>query len=617
MMTVFRQFLAIPACFLAVAVLAAPEPAQAQNIFERLFGGGIKRKEREEVRPAPQPKKRVVKRVKISAPSYYTYRADPLVKVSFKPILEGRQEVNFAPSLGGNGFDEALDGLRDFELRAYEDVAAALGEYYADNRRFIWVSGFSANARATEAVRVLGEAAGYGLDPADYSLSLPAPGFAMEDTAARYAELMRFEMTLSARVLLYARDAWRGRIDPNRLSGYHDFPEKPLDLAKVLDRLAHTQDVRTYLESRHPQNERYAALRVELEALRASAENDIVVDPKLFLRPGQSSPEFPNMLKLFARETDDAFRTEFKELLEFHAASEEYGQELAPLVKAAQKFKGLQADGIIGPRTVGAFAGESKAARIDKVEYALERLRWHPSELGSPRVFINQPAFTATYFEGGEDRLSMRVVIGKTTNQTSFFHDVIEQIDYNPYWGVPQSIIVNEMLPRLYNDPGYLDRAGYEVTDARGRRIASSSINWGRYGGKVPFNVRQRPSERNALGELKILFPNKHAIYMHDTPSKSLFERDVRAFSHGCVRLADPRGMAAAVLAKPVDYVAAKIGAGHSSEKITRNIPVYVAYFTAWPDDAGAVTYSDDIYGRDDRLKKAFEAIDAVRKPAG
>ena len=126
--------------------------------------------------------------------------------------------------------------------------------------------------------------------------------------------------------------------------------------------------------------------------------------------------------------------------------------------------------------------------------------------------------------------------------------DEIEQVDYNPYWGVPQSILVNEMLPRLRRDPGYLDRAGYEVSDSKGRRIPSSAVNWGAYGSKIPFDVRQSPSEANALGELKILFPNKNAIYMHDTPQKALFKQDMRAFSHGCVRLEDPRGMAAAVL---------------------------------------------------------------------
>ncbi len=208
------------------------------------------------------------------------------------------------------------------------------------------------------------------------------------------------------------------------------------------------------------------------------------------------------------------------------------------------------------------------------------------------------------------------MVIGKVTNQTSFFYDEIKQVDYNPYWGVPQSIIVNEMLPRLRNDPGYLDRSGYEVTDAQGRRVSSSAIDWSQYGSKVPFNVRQAPSEANALGELKILFPNKHAIYMHDTPQKAFFQRDNRALSHGCVRLQDPRGMAAAVLGTSVDYIADKLKKGHSSEKVTRDIPVYVAYFTAWPDTAGKVEYFGDVYDRDMRLKEAIDATESVRLPA-
>jgi murein L,D-transpeptidase YcbB/YkuD len=270
---------------------------------------------------------------------------------------------------------------------------------------------------------------------------------------------------------------------------------------------------------------------------------------------------------------------------------------------------------VLGPRTVNALAGTSKADKLAKVQVALEQLRWMPSDLGATRVFVNQPAFMATYIEDGAEKLATRVVVGAPSTQTSFFFDEIEQVDYNPYWGVPQSIIVNEMLPRLRSDPGYLDRAGYEVFDAKGRRVPSSSVNWGAYGSKVPYGVRQTPSEANALGELKILFPNKHAIYMHDTPQKKLFERDSRAFSHGCIRLQDPRGMAAAVLGKPVDYVIAKLAKGHSSEKVSRKIPVYVAYFTAWPTSSGNVEYFADIYDRDSRLKLAIDATEALRRP--
>ena len=387
-------------------------------------------------------------------------------------------------------------------------------------------------------------------------------------------------------------------------------------MAGVLKTLAHTQEVRTYLESRHPQNAEYQALRVELESLQASEENEIVVDPKLLLKPGESSPELPKLLTLIARNLDDDMGGDFGEVLARLGKSELYDPELVPVIKAVQKRASMKGDGVIGPRTVASLAGTSKADKIEKVRVALEELRWLPSDLGSPRVFINQPAFTASYIDNGEEKLKTRVVIGRTTNQTAFFYKDIKQVDFHPYWGVPQSIIVNEMLPRLRGDPGYLDRAGYEVTDSRGHRVPSSSVNWGAYGANIPYSVRQQPSEANALGELKILFPNKHAIYMHDTPQKSFFERDMRALSHGCVRLQDPRGMAAAVLGTSVDYIVEKLKHGHATEDVTRTIPVYVAYFTAWPTLSGNVEYFNDIYDRDSRLMQALDATEAVRSPA-
>ncbi len=605
----------------ATALSFSAPPVQAQGLFEALFGGGFKQRrpvERREFqstpkRPKHQQQQQRAAAPKISGPSYYTYKADSLVRADFAALGAVAQPAGFEPALAGATFRESLAGLRGFDLKAEKGVARALSEYYAANPDFIWVSGLSANGRAQEAVRVLGEAGSYGLDPAEYSVAVPAASFSMDNTAARLVELIRFEMTLSARVLRYVSDAQNGRVDPNRLSGYHDLPLKPLDMVAALKTLARTQEVRTYLESRHPQAPEYQSLRVELESLEASAENDIVVDPKLLLKPGEINVELPKVLQLIARDLGDQPAGEYGELLTRYANSELYMPELVPVIKAAQEKAGLKGDGVIGPRTVQAIAGNSKADRLQKVKIALEQLRWLPAELGGTRVFINQPAYTASYFENGVEKLNMRTVVGKPSNQTSFFYDEIEQVDYNPYWGVPQSIIVNEMLPRLRRDPGYLDRAGYEVSDSKGRRIPSSAVNWGAYGSKVPFSVRQAPSEANALGELKILFPNKHAIYMHDTPQKALFERDLRAFSHGCVRLQQPREMAAAVLGTSLDHIAEKLKQGHSTEKVTRKIPVYVAYFTAWPNAAGKVEYFADVYDRDARLEQALEKTDALR----
>ncbi len=595
---------------LASTLVFSPGEADAQSLFERLFGGNrINRRERV---PEPPKPKRIKK---ISAPSYYNYKTDKFSRINLKEVSEAAKTDDFIPVLGTAGFGEAVAAIAADKFSAEAEIAKGIEAYYSANPSFVWVSGFSPNARAAEALRVLSGADSYALKPADYAVEVPQPGFSLDDTSGRLAELARFEITLSAKVLRYVSDSMNGRVAADRLSGYHDLPRKEIDYPAVLRTLAHTQEVKTYLESRHPQNDQYQALRRELEVLRASAENDIVIAPKTLIKPGRTSAEFPKLLRLIERRASGEFRAEYGLLLTSNFTSETYTPELVPLIKAAQKEHKLKPDGIIGPRTIAKLAGESKTNRLQKVELALERLRWLPSEFGNPHVFVNQPAFRATFVRGGKDELSMRVVVGKRSNQTSFFYDEIEQVDFNPYWGVPQSIIVNEMLPKLYNDPGYLDRAGYEVTNARGRRVSSSSINWTQYGGKVPYDVRQKPGRRNALGELKILFPNKHAIYMHDTPSKGLFQRDVRAFSHGCIRLQDPRGMAAAVLGWSIDEIESKLKKGHAEQAVPNKIPVYVSYFTAMPNEFGKVEYSADIYGRDKRLQTAMDKTDSVRQP--
>lgn len=602
---------------LGSALALTAQPASAQTLMDMLFGGPSKRRAappQGEFPPPPKPKAAAPIK-KIAAPTYNAYKPDKLTRVDFTALAAAPQKAAFSPGDPEGSFAGSVAALEGFELMAEPSIAKALVDHYSANPDFIWIANGAPDEKAREAVRVLGEASSHGFSPADYTVDVPDAGEGAERATDR-AGLIRFEMALSARVLRYVRDARQGRIQPNRISGYYDFPEKPVNLSGVLDILAHTREVRAYLESRHPQTPEYEALRVELEALEAGAENDIVVDARLLLKPGQSSSELPKLLSLIQRDLDDDMRARHGEALTRFSASEVYEPELVPLFEDVQKKAGLKPDGIIGARTVAAIAGESKADRLNKVRIAMEQIRWLPSDLGSPRVFINQPAFTASYIEGGEEKLKTRTVIGSVSNQTSFFYDEIKQVDYNPYWGVPQSIIVNEMLPRLRSDPGYLDRAGYEVTDSKGKRIPSSAIDWGQYGGKVPFNVRQAPSEANALGELKILFPNKHAIYMHDTPQKAYFQRDMRALSHGCVRLQDPRGMAAAVLGTSVDHIAEKLKKGHSTEKVARRIPVYVAYFTAWPDMSGKVEYFGDVYGRDDRLKQAISATEAVRSPS-
>ena len=633
-----RGLMAATAVFSGM-VLLGTQQASAETLFERLFGGKrIKRVEK--VEPEP-PKKVVIARV--SSPQYYNYKVDPLVRVDFAALISTLEEVEPSTDRAQAGevilasvaepgkaspaiplpdvdtdaskFAAAIDSLQEFKLMAEKEIADAIVAHYGADPDFIWLRDGKPNHRAEEALAVLSEAAEHGLVAEEYTVAAidrPAAEGETIDPALRNAQ---FEMELSARVLRYMRDAKGGRVDPNRISGYHDFELKTLDYGHALDVLGDTFAVRTFMESEHPQNSAYAALRAELAELRSSQEKAIIVSPDLFMRPGKSSPEFTKLLQIIDRDADAEFRAEFGELLAVNMDNETYTQELVPLIKAAQKKAGVGADGIIGPRTVGAIAGDSKADRLEKVRIAIEQLRWLPSELGERHVFINVAEFRARYIEEGTEKLAMKAVVGQRSKQTNFFHDEIEYVEFHPYWGVPRSILVNKYLPKLVNDPGYLDRIGYEVSDGRGRRISSSSVNWAAYGSRPPFDVRQPPGPRNALGEMKIMFPNKHAIYMHDTPEKHLFERESRAYSSGCVRLEDPRAMAAAVLSWDREQVVERLKNGRGKEELAKTIPVYVSYFTAWPDSSGNVNYVPDVYDRDSYMLKAMTKIDETRAP--
>lgn len=614
-------------------VLPTTGPVQAQqktSLFDVIFNRKARERrarniERERLlRQHKQSQKKssqAARVAKVSSPPIYTYKPDRLKAVDLTP-LSTVQIASAEPVVGPlpiSPFDEARRFLSGVRLTVAPEVGEALLEYYGENHDFVWVDGTAANADAWAAIAVLEQADTVGLSPKDYALEIPEDGFDMTRMADRQRELIMFEMNMSARVLAYVLDATRGRIDPNRLSGYHDFKRKDVDLTSAMSNLASTSDAGRYLRGSSPANPQFEALVAELAKLRAEETKDAIVIAKgTFLRPGTNNPELVNIVAAIRERGSDKLLVDHGlTLYQFGIdPSQDYTDELVSLVRDFQRENDLVVDGIVGQKTIAKLVDETNEDKVEKIELAMERLRWLPRDLGNQHVFINQPAYRATYVKDGKDALSMRAIVGKRSNQTSFFQDEIETVEYNPYWGVPRSIIVNEMLPKLRRDSSYLDRQGYELTDRRGRRVSSRNINWYQVGpNNIPVDVRQPPGAKNALGELKIMFPNKHAIYMHDTPSRELFEKETRAFSHGCVRLQDPWGMAAAVLGTSTDHVNQQIAKGHNlSEPVSGNIPVYVSYFTAWPDSDGAVGYFEDMYGRDAHLAKAIIATSKVRE---
>ncbi|MBB3146480.1 murein L,D-transpeptidase YcbB/YkuD [Phyllobacterium trifolii] len=608
----------------------APASA-ANNLMELLFGN-----RRVESRPVDQTHQvhpgrlqdasvrrpnAPIKRVVVTAPTNYDYKPEGLVQIDFSKVdtqitASADHGTDISPSMAMDEFGLKIDHLKAAHVLAEKEISDAIVSYYATKQRPIWTASYDVTRQAKTVVALFAKAADDGLDPQDYAVAVPSDDYDRANIPARLKELADFELSMSARALRYAMDQGEGRINPNRLSGFHDFATGRVKPRDVIEQLASSNDPAATLVAFEPQNKWYAELKQNLHELNGTNEPTVSIATGTMIRPGDTSAELRNVVALIRAKAPQDYLAEHKIVLAAHENSYVYDESLVQAIKDFQKAQGRKADGVIGSATIKSLQTETTLSKRNRILYSMERLRWLPHDFGKRYVFINQPAYRAQYFDDNTEKLAMNIVVGSPTNQTYFFDDTIETVVFNPSWGVPRSIILNEMMPKILSNPSYLENSGYEVYDKTGRVVPSSSINWYQVasnGGGV--GIRQKPSLDNALGELKILFPNSHDIYMHDTPAKSYFKRDMRALSHGCIRLERPRDMAAAVLGVPVEDLKQYFGKNERSVKVKDQLPVYVSYFTAWPDaTTGEIKYYDDVYERDAYLEKAFVKTRAMRQ---
>lgn len=292
----------------------------------------------------------------------------------------------------------------------------------------------------------------------------------------------------------------------------------------------------------------------------------------------------------------------------------------AAMVAAVQDFQrshGLEEDGTAGPSTM-AEINRPISERVQSIIVALERERWMNRDLGDRHIWVNLTDFSAKIIDHGDVTFETRSVIGAVDPDrvTPEFSDVMEYMVINPSWYVPRSIVTKEYLPQMQRNPA---AAGHLlITDSNGRAVNRANIDFNRYTAKTfPFAMRQPPSNRNALGLVKFMFPNKYNIYLHDTPAKSLFGREIRAYSHGCIRLNDPFDFAYALLAAqtddPVDLFQARLKSGNeSSIRLDEPVPVHLAYRTAFTTTDGQLEFRRDVYGRDTRIWAALSRAGVV-----
>lgn len=288
-----------------------------------------------------------------------------------------------------------------------------------------------------------------------------------------------------------------------------------------------------------------------------------------------------------------------------------FTQELERAVINFQKRLGLTENGTLDKQTLLEL-NKPIDYRINQMMVNLERLRWIPVDMGKQFLLVNIPEFKLHVFENEKPIWSTNIVVGKDAKQTSIFKGNISKIILNPYWNVPNSIINEEILPALKRNSAYVTKNNMEVLSGL-RIVDASTINWKKYKKNIPFTIRQKPGKDNALGKMKFLFPNNFSIYLHDTPSKNLFNRSKRDFSHGCIRVENPMKLALYFLKNNKEWNQAKIDSILTTNKefdiaIKPTIPVYIAYFTSWVDNQGNLNFRNDIYDLDATLAKEIFA---------
>ncbi len=286
--------------------------------------------------------------------------------------------------------------------------------------------------------------------------------------------------------------------------------------------------------------------------------------------------------------------------------SDQFGEALEQAVIRFQRRNGIEPDGIVGPETL-ATLNIPVSSRLKQIRVNLNRWGRMPGFLGEHFVLVNQAGFELEVISGDHLVLEMRVIVGKNYRQTPIFSDEIQYVDVNPVWNVPVSIAKKDLVPKFAKDPSFPAANGFEAFE-NGKRLDVQSIDWNAYSdGRLPFELKQKAGPQNALGRVKIMFPNKYNVYLHDTPTRGLFDKTVRAFSSGCIRLENPIDLVRHLLAGNPSSDLSLLDAALQSGKTVRiplkqKVPVHLVYMTAWLDRAGQMQFRPDIYGRDATL---------------
>lgn len=420
--------------------------------------------------------------------------------------------------------------------------------------------------------------------------------------------LVDLDLLLTDAFLLLGCHFSAGCVNPVTIEAEWFTKRGRVDAAAVLDIALNENRVKETLQSLLPPQDSYAKLKQALQAYR-----------KIVIKGGWPGiPEGPSLKVGFQDERIIPLRQRL--IISGFLDPDEniptvtFDPSLENAVKKFQSLQGLDVDGVVGPATLKAL-NTSAEARARQIELNLERMRWIYKNLGQRYIIVNIADFTLNVIEKNHAILSMRVVVGKQFWHTPVFIGKMTYIVLNPSWNVPRSIAVEETIPKIKKDPDYLSKHNMKILKGwseNAEEIDPGTINWSSLDVRnFKYRFRQDPGPRNPLGRIKFMFPNEFGVYLHDTPSKRLFSKSVRSFSHGCIRLENPLDLGEYVLKGDPDWTRGKIIAEieMGKEKIVRlpePVDIHIIYLTAWVDDEGSLHFRDDIYERDARLDESL-----------
>jgi len=479
--------------------------------------------------------------------------------------------------------------------------------YHQTGNTPLWVTDNGPTERADIILKYLQAAADDGLNPEDYGVS----EMAVLWPARGAKDLARLDSLLTYSVLLYAHDISYGQLESHRTNPriFHDTGRQDFDPVAVIKAMVAATDLDAHLASLPPAHQHYRALKKALATYREIVARGgwKSVPAGRTLHPGEIDPRVPAIRNRLHVSGD---------LATIDHTDTFYDKALYKAVVGFQKRYGLQPDGVIGAQTIAAMNIPAKRL-VSQIIVNMTRWRWQAHDLGDRYVLVNIAGYNLRAFEDGQTVIDMPVIVGELENQTPIFSDMIQYVEYNPYWVITRTIASKEELPRLQQNPRYLvDRKVrlFSSWDEDAVEIDSTRVDWRSITPEqmARYKLRQDPGPLNALGRMKFVFPNRFAIYMHDTPKRDLFSQSSRSFSHGCIRVSDPVALAAFVLGEEK--------AGWSPEKIQETVDtgkrkvvnlsvplsVHLTYQTSWVDKEGTIHFNRDIYGRDTELSLAL-----------